>query len=64
LAPSLVVGVFLSRRVKNTSDFLIAGRKLGLLLTTATLSAEHWYLLRDIMPLFLVREGGAYGRKL
>jgi SSS family solute:Na+ symporter len=39
LGLSLLVGVFLSRRVKKTSDFLIAGRKLGLLLTTATLSA-------------------------
>jgi Na+/proline symporter len=35
LCLSLLVGVFLSRRVKKTSDFLIAGRKLGLLLTTA-----------------------------
>ncbi len=39
LGLSLMVGVFLSRRVKKASDFLIAGRKLGLLLTTATLSA-------------------------
>jgi Na+/proline symporter len=39
LGLSLLVGVFLSRRVKKASDFLIAGRKLGLLLTTATLSA-------------------------
>ncbi len=36
---SLLVGIFLSRQVKKASDFLIAGRKLGLLLTTATLSA-------------------------
>ncbi len=36
---SLIVGIFLSRRVKKASDFLLAGRKLGLLLTTATLSA-------------------------
>ena len=39
LGLSLLVGAFLSRRVKKASDFLIAGRKLGLLLTTATLSA-------------------------
>ncbi len=38
---TLTVGIslYLSRRVKSTSDFLIAGRKLGLLLTTATLAA-------------------------
>ncbi len=39
LGLSLLVGIFLSRRIKKASDFLIAGRKLGLLLTTATLSA-------------------------
>ena len=33
------IGVYLSQRVKITSDFLIAGRKLGLPLTTATLAA-------------------------
>jgi SSS family solute:Na+ symporter len=38
---TLTVGIslYLSKRVKSTSDFLIAGRKLGLLLTTATLAA-------------------------
>jgi SSS family solute:Na+ symporter len=38
---TLTVGVsfYLSKRIKTTSDFLIAGRKLGLLLTTATLAA-------------------------
>jgi SSS family solute:Na+ symporter len=38
---TLTVGVslYLGKRVKSTSDFLIAGRKLGLLLTTATLAA-------------------------
>ena len=37
----LTVGIslYLSKRVKSTTDFLIAGRKLGLLLTTATLAA-------------------------
>jgi len=36
---SLLVGASLSRRIKKASDFLVAGRKLGLPLTTATLSA-------------------------
>ncbi|UCE42416.1 MAG: sodium:solute symporter family protein [Candidatus Aminicenantes bacterium] len=37
----ITVGIsfYLSKRVKSTTDFLIAGRKLGLLLTTATLAA-------------------------
>jgi SSS family solute:Na+ symporter len=37
----LTVGVsfYLSKRIKTTTDFLIAGRKLGLLLTTSTLAA-------------------------
>lgn len=39
LATMVVIGVYISRRVKITSDFLIAGRKLGLPLTTATLAA-------------------------
>ena len=39
LVTMVLVGIFLSKRIKLTSDFLIAGRKLGLLLTTATLSA-------------------------
>ncbi|MFC1640102.1 sodium:solute symporter family protein, partial [Gemmatimonadota bacterium] len=33
------LGVFMSRRVSVASDFLVAGRKLGLALTTATLAA-------------------------
>ncbi len=33
------VGVYMSKRVSIASDFLIAGRKLGLALTTATLAA-------------------------
>ena len=38
---TLTIGVSFafSKRVKTTTDFLIAGRKLGLLLTTATLAA-------------------------
>ena len=39
LASTVLVGLFLSTRVKSTSDFLIAGRNLGLLLTTASLAA-------------------------
>jgi solute:Na+ symporter, SSS family len=35
----LTVGIVLARRVKKASDFLVAGRKLGLLLTTASLAA-------------------------
>lgn len=33
------LGIYMSRRVASASDFLIAGRKLGLALTTATLAA-------------------------
>ena len=33
------VGVYMSKRVAVASDFLVAGRKLGLALTTATLAA-------------------------
>jgi SSS family solute:Na+ symporter len=36
---TIAVGLYLSKRVKKTSDFLIAGRQLGLALTTATLAA-------------------------
>lgn len=39
LVTMVAVGFFLRKRVKVTSDFLIAGRKLGLLLTMATLAA-------------------------
>lgn len=39
LIGTVVIGLFLSKRVKSASDFLIAGRNLGLLLTTATLAA-------------------------
>jgi SSS family solute:Na+ symporter len=35
----VTLGVYMSRRVKRASDFLVAGRQLGLLLTTATLAA-------------------------
>ncbi len=35
----VALGVFMSQRVKVASDFLVAGRKLGLVLTTATLAA-------------------------
>ena len=33
------LGVYMSRRVKQASDFFVAGRKLGLALSTATLAA-------------------------
>ena len=39
LIGTVVIGLYLSKRVKSASDFLIAGRNLGLLLTTATLAA-------------------------
>ena len=39
LAGLIAIGVFMSKRVALASDFLIAGRKLGLPLTTATLAA-------------------------
>ncbi|RFF28995.1 MULTISPECIES: sodium:solute symporter [unclassified Wenzhouxiangella] len=36
------VGVYASRFVGNTTDFLLAGRRLGLVLATATLCATHF----------------------
>ena len=39
LAGTAVLGIILKKRVKSASDFLIAGRNLGLWLTTATLAA-------------------------
>jgi len=39
LSVLVALGVFMSRRVASASDFLVAGRKLGLALTTATLAA-------------------------
>jgi SSS family solute:Na+ symporter len=39
LLANLVVGAVLSSRVKQASDYLLAGRNLGLLLTTASLVA-------------------------
>ncbi len=38
-AITIALGLYLSKRVKKASDFLIAGRQLGLALTTATLAA-------------------------
>jgi len=35
----VIIGSYFGKRVKSTSDFLIAGRKLGLSFTTATLAA-------------------------
>ena len=39
LISMMVIGLLLRKRVKLASDFLVAGRKLGLPLTTATLAA-------------------------
>lgn len=39
LVTMVAIGGYLSKRVKIASDFLVAGRKLGLPLTTATLAA-------------------------
>lgn len=39
LVGTAIIGIYLRKRVKSTSDFLIAGRSLGLLLTTTTLAA-------------------------
>lgn len=37
----LLVGVFLSKKINNITDFLLAGRSLGFILCTATLAATH-----------------------
>lgn len=39
LAGTVVIGLYLSKRVKSATDFLIAGRSLGLPLITASLAA-------------------------
>jgi SSS family solute:Na+ symporter len=39
LSVLIVLGLIMSRRVASASDFLVAGKKLGLPLTTATLAA-------------------------
>lgn len=39
LIAMVLTGFFLSKRIKLASDFLVAGRKLGFVLTTATLAA-------------------------
>ena len=39
LSALIALGIFMSRRVNLASDFLVAGRRLGLPLTTATLAA-------------------------
>ena len=35
----VAIGFYLRRRIHSATDFLIAGRRLGLILTTATLAA-------------------------
>jgi SSS family solute:Na+ symporter len=42
LAVMFLVGIFSGRRIKNTEDFLLAGRRLGLVLLTFTLAATHF----------------------
>jgi len=42
LAAMLFIGIYASRFIKSTSDFLLAGRRLGLILTAATLAATHY----------------------
>lgn len=39
LAAMIVIGLVVSRRVSSASDFLIAGRRLGIVLTVATFAA-------------------------
>ncbi|WP_376695160.1 hypothetical protein [Wenzhouxiangella sp. EGI_FJ10305] len=36
------VGVYATRYIDDTTDFLLVGRRLGLLLATATLCATHF----------------------
>ncbi|KPU62861.1 hypothetical protein EP1X_05720 [Thermococcus sp. EP1] len=38
----LGVSVYARRYIKTAADFLVAGRRLGLALTTATLAATHY----------------------
>lgn len=42
VALTLAIGVYAGRRVKGSSDFIVAGRRLGLVLATGTLSAT-WF---------------------
>ena len=39
---TLLVGVYAGRRVKDSADFVVAGRRLGILLATGTLAAT-WF---------------------
>jgi len=38
----LAIGAYASRYIKSTTDFLLAGRRLGILLAAATLAATHY----------------------
>ena len=38
----LAIGAYASRYIKSTTDFLLAGRRLGVLLAAATLAATHY----------------------
>ena len=42
LAAMLAIGIYASRYIKTTTDFLLAGRRLGVLLAAATLAATHY----------------------
>lgn len=42
MAVMLVIGIYASKYIKTTADFLLAGRRLGVLLTFATLAATHY----------------------
>ncbi|WP_048165545.1 hypothetical protein [Palaeococcus pacificus] len=38
----LGISVYARKYIKTSADFLVAGRRLGLVLTTATLAATHY----------------------
>ncbi|ACS89850.1 hypothetical protein TSIB_0789 [Thermococcus sibiricus MM 739] len=38
----LGISVYARKYIKTSADFLVAGRRLGLALTTATLAATHY----------------------
>ena len=39
---TLLVGIYAGRRVKDSADFVVAGRRLGIWLATGTLAAT-WF---------------------
>lgn len=46
---AVVIGLYLGKRVKHASDFLVAGRNLVLLLTMATLAAVQLWKTKGKM---------------